>query len=337
ARMGYYQGWGLGKAHQGLTCFPHQEENHGEGLGYFGSGKKKRPLRWTLHNHFIRPAGETTQGSELQAYPFNPRSMAIEEQKKKEAEEVYDLTKLFSEAGLKLEPESSVLAELLQELLGYHAMSPVDQEESFRAYTQLAAWDSLSPPTAEDEAADSPPSPATSADSRDSGPELSLLFSSGVEHCFAIEAREEGPACQESQSEADTEGPMPVPAEGDSEQGDDTSQSSESPLLIHLSPGTSDQIFRAWAQMAGLEVLSISSPSSSGSRSPFSPGLESPIPFEKRSFLSSHSSSSTPVNPASATPSLIESDIPSESEPPTSNGPVFSSLSGSESSAESRS
>src|SRR5262249_162256 len=44
ARMGYHQGWGLGKAHQGLTCFPHQEENRGEGLGYCGSRKKKRPL-----------------------------------------------------------------------------------------------------------------------------------------------------------------------------------------------------------------------------------------------------------------------------------------------------
>src|SRR5262249_42679253 len=145
ARMGYCQGWGLGKAHQGLTCFPHQEENHGEGLGYCGSGKMKRPLRWTLHNHFIRPAGETTQVSELQAYPLNPRSIAIEEQKKKEAEEVYDLTKLFSEARLELEPESSVLAELLQELLGYHTMSPANRDESFRAYTQLAAWDSLAP------------------------------------------------------------------------------------------------------------------------------------------------------------------------------------------------
>src|SRR5262249_49167830 len=255
ARMGYYQGWGLGKAHQGLTCFPHQEENHGEGLGYCGSRKKKRPLRWTLHNHFIRPAGKTTQASELQAYSLNPRSMAIEEQRKKEAEEVYDMTKLFSETGLEPEPESPVLVELLQELLGYHAMSPVDQEESFRACTQLAAWDSLSPPTVEDEAADSPPSPATSADSQDSTLQLSLLCTSGVDYCFAIDAREEEPACQESQSEADTGGPMPVPAEGDSEQGDDTSQPSESPLLIHLSPGTSNQIFRAWAKMAGLEIL----------------------------------------------------------------------------------
>src|SRR5262249_25308503 len=138
---------------------------------------------------------------------------------------------------------------------------------------------------------------------------------------------------QESQSEAEAEGPVPVPAEEDSEQGDDTSQPSESPLLIHLSPGTSDQIFRAWAQMAELEILSISSPSSSGSRSPFSSGLDSPIPFEQRSFGSSHSSSSTPVNPASATPSLIESDAPSESEPSISSKPTLSSLFGSESPA----
>src|SRR5262249_19188329 len=127
-----------------------------------------------------------------------------------------------------------------------------------------------------------------------------------------------------------------VPAERDSGQGDDISQSSESPLLIHLSPGTPNQIFRAWARMAGLEILCFSSPSSSGSRSPFSSGLGSPIPFEQRSFFSSDSGSSTPVNPASATPSLIESDIPSESEPSISYEPTLSSLFGSDPSDVSR-
>src|SRR5262249_36756434 len=136
ARMGFYQGWGLGKDHQGLTCFPHQEVNHGEGLGYYGSRKKRKPLRWTLQTHFVRPATGATQVSELEAYPPNSKSIAIEEQKRQEQEEVYDLTKLFSEAGLEPEPESeSVLDDLLQELLVYHAMLPIDREESFRAFT----------------------------------------------------------------------------------------------------------------------------------------------------------------------------------------------------------
>src|SRR5262249_50073790 len=116
----------------------------------------------------------------------------------------------------------------------------------------------------------------------------------------------------------------------DSEQ-DDTSQSTESPLLIHMSPGTPNQIFRAWAQMAGLELLSLSSPLSSGSGSPFSSGLESPTPFEQRLFLSSDSGSSTPMTPTSATPSLLESDVPSESEPSISYELALSFLFGSES------
>src|SRR5262249_40306770 len=128
------------------------------------------------------------------------------------------------------------------------------------------------------------------------------------------------------------EGPIPVLAVGDSEPEDDTSQLTESPLLIHLSPGTPNQIFRAWAQMAGLEIFSFSSPSSSTSRSPFSSGLGSPIPFEQTSSFSSYSVFSPPVILASATPSLIESDIPSESELSISYEPTFSSLLGSASS-----
>src|SRR5262249_23524586 len=129
-------------------------------------------------------------------------------------------------------------------------MPPSNREESFRAYAQLAARDSLALATPEDEAVDPPSSPPNLVDSQDSGPELSFLFPPGVEHCFAItiDAQEEGPVCQVGEGEVGIEGPIAVPAEGNLEQEGDASQLTESPLLIHMSPGTPNQIFRAWAQ-----------------------------------------------------------------------------------------
>jgi len=76
--------------------------------------------------------------SELEAYPSNARSIAIEEQRREEEEGVYDLTKLFSEVGLEPEPEPDI-SDFLLELLGYHTMPLFDRAESFRAFTQMAA------------------------------------------------------------------------------------------------------------------------------------------------------------------------------------------------------
>jgi len=58
----------------------------------------------------------------------------MEEQRKVDEEEVYDLTRLFSKAGLESEPEPDI-SNFLLELLGYHTMPPSDREESFRAFT----------------------------------------------------------------------------------------------------------------------------------------------------------------------------------------------------------
>jgi len=184
-KMGFCQGQGLGKDNQGLTYLPLQEVSWGEGLGYYCARKHNRPLRWTLQNHFVRPsAGGQIHISELEAYPSNTKSIAREEQRKQEEEEVYDLTKLFSEAGLEPEPESDI-SDFLEELLGYLTIPPSDRAESFRAFTQLAAWDSLDSHISGDTSSESPIvegqplNPLT--------PSNELLFSpSDTEYCLAL-------------------------------------------------------------------------------------------------------------------------------------------------------
>jgi len=84
-KMGFRQGQGLGRDDQGLKHFPLQEVSRGEGLGFYCFKKYNRPLRWTLQNHFVRPStGAQTHISELEAYPSNAKSIAIEEQRKQE-------------------------------------------------------------------------------------------------------------------------------------------------------------------------------------------------------------------------------------------------------------
>src|SRR5262249_23479593 len=92
AKMGFRKGRGLGKDSQGIKCLPHQELSRG-GLGYCYYKKHRKPLRWMLQTHFVRPtAGEATQISELEAYRPNPKSVALEEGKQKGEDEEYDLT-----------------------------------------------------------------------------------------------------------------------------------------------------------------------------------------------------------------------------------------------------
>jgi len=63
------------------------------------------------------------------------------------------LTRLFSETGIEPEPEPD-LSDFLLELLGYHAMSPSTRAESFWAFTQLAAWESLDSPASDEDSPD---------------------------------------------------------------------------------------------------------------------------------------------------------------------------------------
>src|SRR5262249_19113683 len=114
-----------------------------EGLGYCYFKKHRKPLRWTLQNHFGRADVEAeTRVDELEEQSPNPEPTKLEDE-----DEVYDLTWLFLEPEEDLELKPDVWHWVAPPKL-YH-LPPSTREDVVLAWNQLEALQLHSPSLSE--------------------------------------------------------------------------------------------------------------------------------------------------------------------------------------------